>query len=381
MQHLDEWFKILSVSQRKAIHNRSVQRLIHPFLRWTSRAMWIVGSLAFLECCASSLSSGHVSSQSPIPTDSLESSRDIAQTSDRLGVIEIANPSKFSRIGVLSDVHGMYEELVTVLKAAQVIDSDRHWIGGKSLVVVVGDSIDKGPKSVEVLDLWIELAEKSQLTGGRVIHLLGNHEAEFLADPSNRKAAELIAELRSRNIALSDLTSSSTPRGAFLHSEPVALRLGRWVFAHSGFLPQSLSWREFTERADQVIQSQHYEVPFLIGDDSVLETKGWWKNPDDVGDYLKRLDGDKIFGIVFGHQPKAFGVEGQPFLTAGGRILKIDSGMEPEAGSHPGVWVEFPNPAQLMTGLAQVEILDTKTTLRRRALVSQPLPRTSASLK
>jgi hypothetical protein len=57
-----------------------------------------------------------------------------------------------------------------------------------------------------VIDLWIKLQGQSAVLGGRVVHVLGNHEAELLANPLNdSKASELLAELQGRNIPLTDL--------------------------------------------------------------------------------------------------------------------------------------------------------------------------------
>ena len=95
---------------------------------------------------------------------------------------------------VVGDVHGDYNHLVRALQAANIIArqpgraDEVNWIAGKAVVVFMGDMIDKGTHSLKVLTLVRALRDAAIHQGGQVIVLLGNHEARFLADPSNEKA-------------------------------------------------------------------------------------------------------------------------------------------------------------------------------------------------
>lgn len=264
------------------------------------------------------------------------------------GVITVADPSIYSRVFVISDVHGMYDNVLRVLQAGGVIDTQANWAAGNSLLVITGDSIDKGAKSIEVMDLWIKLQGQARSVGGELVHTLGNHEAEFLANPSmtNKKAVELIAEMQSLRIPMSDLTMTITSRGQFIHSEPVALRVGTWLFCHSGFYPD-MRWDDFSAKAQQVIGSQSYDDDFLIGSNSILETKKWEQDPSLVKGLLSRMNQMGLYGIVFGHQPGAFGIQGRSAAKAQGRLIKIDNGMAPEAGGNPGSLLVFTSPKQM----------------------------------
>lgn len=263
------------------------------------------------------------------------------------GVTIIEDPSKFSNVFVISDVHGMYDQVVALLKAGQVIDTENNWSAGKSLLIVDGDSINKGPKSLDILNLWIKLQTQSKNAGGDFIHVLGNHEAEFLANPTDdEKVAELLAELSAKNIPITDLTTSNSPRGLFLHTEPVAAQVGRWLFCHSGFYPD-MAWSDFKDKAIHVMAREKYDSDFLIGNDSILEAKDWEKNKSTMKPVLNRLDSMGFFGIVFGHQPAAFGIKGRSAAKANGRLIKIDNGIPVKSGSHPGSLLVFTNPSQM----------------------------------
>ncbi len=263
------------------------------------------------------------------------------------GVVEINDASIYSQVIVLSDVHGMFDQVIALLKASQVIDEDNNWIAGQALLIITGDSIDKGPKSIEVLNLWIKLENQSVTAGGGLIHVLGNHEAEFLADPLNdKKAAELISEMHAQNIPLSDLTLMQSPRGVFIHNEPVAARVGKWIFCHSGFYPD-LTWKDFLSVAKKTVASQNYASDFLLGENSILEAKDWEKSDSTLKSVISRLDAMGLFGIVFGHQPSAFKIKGRSAAKLQGRLIKIDNGMPPESGSHAGSVLIFTNPSEM----------------------------------
>lgn len=300
----------------------------------------------------SSFGCSHVPSRQPIWQ------REPSQAAlENPGVANEDHPERFNRVVVCSDTHGMYQQIVNNLKAGRIIDSEGHWMTGdegKTLLVITGDSIDKGPQSLEVLDLWIRLQVEADANGGRLIHVLGNHEAEFLAHPENdHKAGALMAELTAASVSPTELTTTTGHYGQFLYSEPLAAKVGLWVFSHSGYYPH-MDWTEFSKQAQVTLAKHAYGDDFITGPESILEKKKWEKREDTVTNVLQSLDEAKIFGLVFGHQPKAFRIEGHSAaistvgrVAVGGRLIKIDNGMPPEAGTHPGSLLVFTNPAQM----------------------------------
>ena len=81
------------------------------------------------------------------------------------------------RIVAVGDVHGDYEQFVTVLRSAGVIDAKAQWSGGRTHLVQTGDVPDRGPDSRKVMELLMALAPQALKAGGRVHPLVGNHEA------------------------------------------------------------------------------------------------------------------------------------------------------------------------------------------------------------
>jgi hypothetical protein len=239
----------------------------------------------------------------------------------------------------ISDVHGGYDRMVALLTGNHLIagapatPGEVAWTGGNATLVVVGDMIDKGPKSLEVVEFFVALQKTATTSGGQVIVTLGNHEAEFLYDPANDKtdksdgARTEMAQLGVDPIAIA---SGADPRGQWLRDLPFAARVGRWFFAHAG----NTAGRSIAdlESALQNAIDLHpdYDSPEIVGGDSILESKSW---------YDARAANASALGvdhIVIGHQPTAVGPAGKIAITTDGLLLRIDCGMSPSVGYSAG---------------------------------------------
>lgn len=80
------------------------------------------------------------------------------------------------RIVAVGDVHGDFDALVGILRAAGVLDENLQWNAGNTILVQTGDILDRGPRSRSVMDLLMMLEKQAPKSGGRVMALLGNHE-------------------------------------------------------------------------------------------------------------------------------------------------------------------------------------------------------------
>lgn len=262
--------------------------------------------------------------------------------SNNPGTITINDFHNYAELFVLSDAHGMAENLFPALKKAKIISQEMHWSAGKAILLIIGDSIDKGPNSIDVLDLWIQLEAEAKAAGGLLIHLLGNHEAEFLADPSNHKAQAFLNELHIKQIAIAELLNTSTIRGSFLARMPLAAKLGKTLFVHAGYYP-NISWENFSQKAKDILNARDYKNDFLLADNSSLEAKDWWKKSQDRAEQMQHLQSAGFWGLVQGHQPKAYNIRNRIGAVESGHFIKIDNGMAPEAGSNDPHFLHLKN--------------------------------------
>jgi hypothetical protein len=69
------------------------------------------------------------------------------------------------RIVAVSDIHGAYQPMVATLRNAGVLDADLRWSGGSTHLVIVGDILDRGPDSRDVMDLLMRLEGEAEAAG------------------------------------------------------------------------------------------------------------------------------------------------------------------------------------------------------------------------
>jgi len=81
------------------------------------------------------------------------------------------------RVVAIADVHGAYDAMVETLGNAGLLDENLAWAGEASYLVIVGDLLDRGPRSRDALDLLMRLEGEAEAAGGMVQVLIGNHES------------------------------------------------------------------------------------------------------------------------------------------------------------------------------------------------------------
>ena len=272
----------------------------------------------------------------------------------------------------IGDPHADYARLIDLLVKGDIINHVSNkpdqlgnvtWKAGNAVLVCTGDMIDKSVNSVEVLQLFMRLRNIAPDAGGKVIVTMGNHEAEFLANPTvtNTKAAEFLAQLkRMKDAGVTNIDpamvgngTDSLGLGQFLRSLPFAARVNDWFFAHAGNTnsknpdkatsPRSLAALGSFLQTD--VTANGYGGESLSKSNSLLEAKldsPWWEEKGDSGQasedrlrkYVTAL-GSGIKHLVIGHQPGKVKFNGEETREKGvmvgryfgGIIFLIDCGM------------------------------------------------------
>ncbi|HEY8073513.1 MAG TPA: metallophosphoesterase, partial [Labilithrix sp.] len=246
-------------------------------------------------------------------------------------------------IYALSDPHGHYDMLVQLLVANHLVDvgsdpKSARWTGGSALLVVAGDLIDKGDESLQVIDLLRALQ-----SSGRIIVTLGNHEAEFFADPKNDKASRtgedadgIDNELDAQRIDPKSIASGADAagRGRWLADLPFAVRVKKWFFSHAGN-SQKLSMKDLEKKLEDSLDHNGWDDKDITGNDSILEAQSWYGDPKDDGCAKKEADALGVDHIVFGHDPGALDDHGSIIASKNGILVKLDTAM----GIHDGAGI------------------------------------------
>jgi Calcineurin-like phosphoesterase len=147
----------------------------------------------------------------------------------------------------IGDVHGDFDDFVTILQRAGLVDAQHHWTGGQTTLVQVGDLLDRGPKPRQVMDLVISLEKEAPNSGGRVVALLGNHEMMNIMGDLRYVTAENYAAYADGNSAERQKSAyqeyvkwrrSHAPLLAEL-PQPMELTEAEWMARHPlGFIEQ-----------------------------------------------------------------------------------------------------------------------------------------------
>ena len=172
-----------------------------------------------------------------------------------LDVPRIPSPEAADATGVyaVADVHGRLDLL---LEMERMMDADRAARGGRPVICYLGDYIDRGPSSAEVIEHLRTLPED----GAARVFLKGNHEdmlLHFLEDPATHGprwfkwgARELFQSYGVEPPAEVEAADWAAARDALRQAIPPehlafldALRLGfvwrDWLFVHAGLHPDN----------------------------------------------------------------------------------------------------------------------------------------------
>lgn len=88
-----------------------------------------------------------------------------------------ASAAQPNRIVAIGDLHGDYAAWVSIARSAGLIDSGGHWAAGKATLVQLGDILDREPDSLKIVRNLQQLQKEAPRRGGKVVIILGNHEA------------------------------------------------------------------------------------------------------------------------------------------------------------------------------------------------------------
>ncbi len=157
------------------------------------------------------------------------------------------------------------------------------------------------------------MQDQSAAAGSRVVVLLGNHEALFLASPFRRGEDEF---------------------SRFIRTMPVAAFVGSWLFAHAGYIDARDHVDDLREYFAQAGDSwARGEYGFLLKPDSILVYHGWWKSHRRRSKMKDRLETLGLNGLVFGHDPDGLGAPRAIAMDADGWFIKLDTGLKEGASA------------------------------------------------
>ncbi len=231
---------------------------------------------------------------------------------------------------VVSDIHGHLKKLKNFLRSAGFIDDQGGWTGGRAIVVVNGDQINKGPDSYGVVMFVRDLRRQAKKAGGEVISTYGNHEILQLEDLGDA-TSELTKSIKRAGEDPDEVLSEGSAFARALGEMKMGVVLGDVGFLHSGRIGRSSLRRAQTairrgEWSDEALQDEAK---------SPLFARDWEFVEKDVEKTIANAKDMGLRTLVVSHQPYGFGQGGivhWRYKSEGFNILKIDSGMYENPG-------------------------------------------------
>ena len=294
------------------------------------------------------------------------------------------------RIVAVGDLHGDNDAWLAIARAARVIDGKGRWAGGRTILVQVGDIVDRGPDSLKIIRHLMRLQREAPRRGGRVIVLVGNHEAMMMTGDlryvhpgeyaafadrnsdrlrtltyeANKEAIEAAYRARMPEIspaAIRDLWIKDHPLGKLEHqmawrperelgqwaaSNPALVKIGTTLFVHGGVSAAyaTIGIDEINRRVAAALKAQD-KAPASIIDDP----RGplWYRGHVTRSEPLPAASGPpqptieeeieivrRAYGverIVVGHTPSREGI----IADQGGKLWRIDSANSTAYGGTP----------------------------------------------
>jgi len=183
-------------------------------------------------------------------------------------------------IYAVGDIHGMYDQLTKLLSAIKK-DAKRRYSKRSKIIVYLGDYIDRGPQSREVVDLL--MSKPLSHHGFKEIFLKGNHE-EMMIDYCDEidQSAWLLngGEQTLDSYAPNDINAEHRD---WLDRLPLCYARGGYFFVHAGIdpdreihnqLPEDMLWiRGRFLQSNQIFKMDSQPVKVVHGHSVTYEPK------------------------------------------------------------------------------------------------------------
>ncbi len=248
------------------------------------------------------------------------------------------------KILAVSDVHGRFDTLLSLLKAHGVVDERLRWTFGRGHLVILGDVMDRGPSVTEALWFLRALEGAARQKGGWVHVLPGNHEA-MVASGDLRYLHPKYARGLEGLPSQPELMGPDSELGRWVRSRPALLRLGEFLFVHGGISPELVARRWNLEQ----INTRFREVLGLRGRTAegeaalLLRSSGpvWYRgllppggSPTSTEEEIDQaLEHFQVKAIVVGHTTLD-----HVMVFHGGKVFGIDAGIQEGRPGEAWIW-------------------------------------------
>lgn len=235
---------------------------------------------------------------------------------------------------VISDLHGQFDTMMSLLKAHKVVDSVGNWNFSDHHLVVAGDHFSRGDKVMDILWFLFRLEKQAMDAGGKVHVMLGNHDWMTLNNDLRYLNVKYVYTSGVLQTFYHKLFSSQSVLGSWLRKKNVIITINDNLIVHAGLSQKMVDanlsaqkvnslFRDSLMKNDVIPLVENQRTDLLLGDDGPL----WYRAyADTLGyheDSIKTiLDFYNVNTVIVGHTI-------MPEITSrfGGKIFLIDCGL------------------------------------------------------
>lgn len=261
------------------------------------------------------------------------------------GIIGVPRRSRIqrmdgARVVAIGDVHGDILNFFRALRASRVVDEHFHWRAGADVLVLLGDLVERGSGTKEVLEAVQNLVVEANNVGGTVIQLLGNHEVLSMRGRWKYVDKKDIASFGGKSARLKAF-SAEGKWGKLLRCLPTVVVVDRDLFVHAGL---SLRWArqglgDVNSEVRRALLSESFRSP-VLGSEGPLWTRFYsakYRGAEDtpcqvLQRVMAELDVDRM---IVGHTVQHGAIK----QRCGGNLIMIDTGLSYKYDSNPSALV------------------------------------------
>ena len=167
-----------------------------------------------------------------------------------------------NRVLAISDIESGYKTFRDFLINNEVINKNLNWTFGKGHLVLVGDFVDRGFSTTQVLWFIYKLEQEAEKQGGHVHFIIGNHELKNMYGDYGAASLKYTFVSSILGKTQSNLYDSNSVLGKWLSSKNVIEYINGNLFAHGGLHPDVVNINMSLEDINTFLRASYYRAPY-----------------------------------------------------------------------------------------------------------------------
>lgn len=215
----------------------------------------------------------------------------------------------------VSDIESGFKTFRDFLIANKVINSKLEWTFGKGHLVLVGDFVDRGFSTTQVLWFIYKLEQSARDQGGNVHFILGNHEIKNLQGNFQKAAFKYFHIASVMGKQQYELFSINSLIGRWLASKNTMELINGYLFVHGGIHPKLAKTDYSLQEINQIVRKNYRQAYFPEPDEDnealLLSNRtgpSWYRGYFEANlsqeEVEQGLDKFNAKAVVVGHQPQ-----------------------------------------------------------------------------